>query len=262
MPSLRELQQRFVTGLLTEDSDAILPLLGDHGLSATERFGIYRNNCRMGFHDALATGYPVLRRLTGESYFRQLAREYQREHPSPSGNLFHAGAQLPQYLAQRFGGGEFDYFSDVARLEWACQEVLGAADGGALDLTRLGAVSPADYPGLHFALDPALRLVASRYPVVTIWESHQEGREPEGIDLATGGEQAAVQRRGEGVAIYRLPPAEYACLAAFGAARSLGAATTEALGLDAAFDLRAALRRWAQLGFITGFSVVGESPDA
>jgi hypothetical protein len=261
MLSLRELQQRFVTGLLSEDCAPVLPLLGEHGLPAAERFNIYRNNCRVGFHDVLATGYPVLRRLTGAQYFRQLAREYQREHPSPSGNLFHAGAKLPEYLAQRFGGSEFDYFSDVAALEWTCQQVLVAPDGGSIDVARLGAVSPSDYPRLHFLPDPALRLVSSRYPVVTIWEEHQGEREPGTIDLAAGSEHAAVQRRGEGVVIYRLPPAEYACLAAFIAGRPLGSAMTAALDIDPGFDLRGALRRWGQLGFIAGFSVKGESPQ-
>jgi hypothetical protein len=169
---------------------------------------------------------------------------------------------LPDYLARRFAGLEYDYFADVARLEWACQEVLAAADGGTLDLGRLAAVSPADHPRLRFVPDPALRLVSSRYPVARIWEEHQDGRAPGAIDLAAGGEQAAVQRKGAGVAIYRLRLAEYACLAAFREARPLGAATTAALSLDEDFDLGAALRRWAQLGFITGFSVTGDSLDA
>ena len=261
MLSLRELQQRFVGGLLSEDCAAILPWIGGHGLPAAERLGVYRGNCREGFLAALAAGYPVLKRLTGDDYFRQLVRDYQQEFPSPSGNLFHAGTRLPSFLEQRFGGTEFDYFSHVARLEWACQEVVVAVDHGSLDLARLAGVSPADYARLRFELDPAARLVSSIYPVVRIWEAHQDERDPEPIDIAAGGEQALVQRRGAGVSMYRLPPAEYACLAALRGARTLGAAVEEAVARDTDFDLRAALRRWAQLGFIVDFSVLGESAD-
>ena len=261
MHSLRELQQRFVGSLLDDDPAPVLPWIDDHGLPAADRLRIYRNNCREGFLSALSAGFPVLQRLSGVEYFRQLVLDYQRRHPSPSGNLFHAGARLPAFLEQRFAGTAFAYFSDVARLEWACQEVLVASEHRALDLTRLAAVSPGAYPKLRFELHPAIRLVKSVYPVVRIWEAHQELRDPDPIDISTGGEQALVRRRGDGVAIYRLPPAEYECLAMLRSVRPLAAALEAALTIDSDFDLRDTLQRWAQLGIIVDFSVLGETAD-
>lgn len=261
MLSLRELQLRFVDGLLGGDASAFLPVIGDAGLGAADRFAIYRNNCRAGFLAALEAGYPVLRQLTGAEYFRQLAGEYQRACPSPSGDLAHAGARLPAFLDDRFAGTAYGYFGDVARLELACQEVQSAADHAPLDLRRLAAVSPADYPRLRFEPDPATRLVASPWPVVTIWEAHQGDDGPGAIDLGAGPEQAVVRRRDEGVVLYRLPPAEFACLREIAGARPLGAALEAALAADGQFDLRAALVRWAGSGFISGFSVTGEFAD-
>ncbi len=264
MHSLRELQQRFVSDLLSEDGAELVPLIGnggDSGVPAAERLGVYRGNCREGFFSALAAGYPVLQRLTGNDYFRRLVREYQREFPSPSGNLFHAGARLPAYLERRFANSQYEYFGDVARLEWACQEVLAAPDHAPLDVGRLATVSPDQYPRLRFELDRASRLVSSGYPIVRIWEAHQDGREPGPIDLGAGGEQAIVQRRARGVSVYRLPRAEYVCLAALSRARPLGAALAEGAAIDREFDLSLALRRWAQLGFIVDFSVLGEFTD-
>jgi hypothetical protein len=276
MLSLRELQQRFIAAILAaegadEASAALTPLVGDHGLPALQRLQIYRNNCRLGFRDALAAGYPVLRRLVGEAYFDQLSDAYREAHPSPSGNLAHVGAALPAFLERRFAGGDYDYFAHVARLEWACQECLLAADSRALDLERLAAVSPADYGRLRFELHPATRLVSSTWPVITIWEAHQREFEPPTIDLAAGGEQGLVQRpampggspaeHGESIAIFRLPAAEFAALRAFRDARSLEAAVGDALELDPDFDLRAALRRWTHHGFLAGFSVVGATMD-
>jgi hypothetical protein len=261
MPSLREVQQRFVADLLTEDGATVLPWVSDQGVPA-QRLNVYRDNCREGFLTALAAGYPVLKRLTGADYFRQLCRDYQRAFPSPAGNLVHAGARLPRFLEQRFAGTPYDYFSHVARLEWACQEVLGAADHARLDPGRLAGVSPADYPRLSFELDPAARLVSSSFPVVTIWEAHQDGRDPEPIDVRAGGEQALVQRRGERVRVHRLAPAEYACLTALAGARPLGAALEAAVAIEKDFDLPSALRRWGELGLIVDFSLAGVSSDA
>lgn len=259
MPALRELQQRFIDGLLSEDDSLVLPFIAQPGPAAAQRFDIYRNNCGSGFLAALAAGYPVLQRLTGTAYFRQLARDFQLAHPSPSGNLQHAGQKLPDYLERRFAGTPYGYFSHVARIEWACQEVLAAPDHASLDLERLARVSPADYPHLCFALDPALRLVASPYPVVRIWEAHQHHEDPGPMDISTGGEQALVRREDSGVCIHRLSPAEFACLAAFRDARSLEHAVGEALRLEPGMDLPGALRRWAGRGFIVDFFVIGAS---
>ncbi|WKZ11886.1 MAG: DNA-binding domain-containing protein [Gammaproteobacteria bacterium] len=259
MPALRELQRRLIASILAEDNGSVLPWIGAHGLPASERLSVYRNTCRENFLVALATGYPVLRRLTGEAYFRQLAQQYQQAHPSPSGNLGHAGARLPGFLGQRFAATEFAYFADVARLEWLCQEVLSAADRKPLDLQRLGEVSAADHARLRFTLDPAARLLTSRFPVVTIWEAHQQPGEPAPIDLATGGEQALVQRRRAGITVFRLQPAEYACLDALDRKQPLGAAMEDGLRGDPSFDLGAALRRWAEAGVIAAFDLPDET---
>ena len=258
MPSLRKLQQGLIESVLADDDGRILPWIGEHGVPAAQRLGVYRNNCRENFLAALSTGYPVLRRLTGAAYFRQLVREYQHDCPSPSGNLFHAGERLPGYLAERFAGTEFAYFTDVARLEWLCQEVLPAAGHAPLDLRRLAGASPEDYPRLCFELDPAARLFASRYPAVTIWEAHQQDGEPQQINLASGGEQAIVQRRHAGVTVCRLTPAEYACLAALGDGLPLASALEEGLRTDPSFDLQATLRRSVEAGLIADFSLPGD----
>lgn len=257
MLSLRDLQRRFVDGILGPDGAAILPAIVDHGLPAAERLAIYRNNCREGFHDALATGYPVLRRLTGEAYFRQLAREYQRALPSPSGNLFHAGERLPEFLQLRFRETSYEYFVDVARLEWCCQAVLIAAAHGRLDPRRLAAVDPADHAALRFAINPGTRLTRSVYPVVLIWEAHQSPEDPEPIDLGVGGEQAIVRRCADGIRVGRLSPAEYACLDALQSRETLGVAAGRGLAADPGFDLSAALRRWLALGLLVDFTVAG-----
>jgi hypothetical protein len=262
MHSLRELQKDFLRGVLDGDPQPIIARIRSDDIPAAQRLRIYENNCREGFLTALAAGYPVLRRLTGEQYFRQLVRSYQDEHPSPSGNLHHAGARLPQYVEHRYAGTEYDYFSHVARLEWACQEVLVAGDHAPLDVSRLAQVAGSAYPRLRFELHPAVRLVNSVYPVFTIWEAHQQEDDPEPIDLRSGGEQALVRRRDESVVIYRLSPAEFAALAALRTTRPLGRAVDDALAVDAGFDLAAALQRWATLGILVNFSVPDETGDA
>ena len=98
MLPLRELQLRFVAALFEGDA-VVRDELVDGSPSAGARLGVYRNNLREGFVQALALEFPVVQRLVGEEFFRQTALEFQARHPSRSGDLTHIGAPFADYLA-------------------------------------------------------------------------------------------------------------------------------------------------------------------
>src|SRR6185436_3867817 len=100
MPALRELQLELVAALFGE-SDGVQAHVLEAGMSADARLGIYQNNLREGFIKALALGFPVIERLGGTDYFRQLALEFLAAHPSRAGNLHHIGAPFAPFLAQK-----------------------------------------------------------------------------------------------------------------------------------------------------------------
>lgn len=254
MPSLLELQEAFGSALLFEETAAIEPFVRANGLEPAARLRIYRNNARENFLATLQAAYPVLERLVGTEYFRQMGLQYMQRHPSPSGNLHHVGARLAGFLALRFEGTEYAYLAEVARLEWACQEVLVAADHEPLDLARLGAVPSESYARLVFRLHPAVRLVASRFPVMRIWSANQPGSDAsERIDLASGGERTLVRRGSETVELRQLEAAEFAFLEGIARGEPLGAIADNAA--LAGFDLGAALRRYVGVHALVDFSL-------
>lgn len=270
MPSLRELQCAFGAALaeraVTED---IAGQVVANGIDPAGRLRIYRNNAREGFLATLRAGFPVLERLVGEDYFRQLAFEYRTRFPSTSGNLYHVGAQLAGYLQERFAATAYAYFADVARLEWALQEAMVAAEHASLDLSRLRAVAEQDYGRLAFRMHPAARLVSSPFPVLTIWNANQPGADAsQTIDLGSGAERVLVLRAHEEVEMRRLGAAEFAFLAAIDAGRALGPAIgvaheavreARAAPETAGFDAGAALQGWVAAGAIVDFQLIGDS---
>ena len=264
MPALRELQRQFGAALTDGDAAGIAPFIRDAGIEPARRIAIYRNNWHENFLATLAAAYPVLKRLVGDDYFRQMTREFQRLYPSRSGNLQHLGAPLADFLDGRFARTQFAYFADVARLEWAYQETLVAADHDALDVRRLAAVPESHWPELGFALHPAVRLVRSDFPVLTIWSAHQPGPAGTAIDnttiaLDSGGENVLLRRTRLEVEMRRLPRAEFTLLENLARGRSLAAAADEAQASDASFDLACALRRYVGLAVIVDFST-GKAP--
>jgi hypothetical protein len=256
MLMLRDLQRAFVQGALSEAAPALLceQIIGD-GIAPERRVAIYRNNAVEGFLKTLQATFPTIVRLSGENWFRQIGRQYMRRYPSRSGNMHYVGEHFATFLAAELAGSTYEYFADVARLEWAYQEVLVAADHPTFDLNALTLVSPADYGALTFSTHPAMRLVHSRFPVLAIWRANQpDAVSDERITLDQGSSSVLLIRRADHVELRELPPAQFALLAALVRGGSLEQAAEHALEIDPRVALDAALGRIVSLGTLVDFT--------
>lgn len=254
--SLRELQVAFLDGTLHGYPAQLSSLIAASELAREARIAIYANNAREGFLSALAATFPVIERLAGQEWFRQTGREYMHRNPSRSGNLHFVGERFAAFLDDALRGTQYAYFADVARLEWAYQEVLVAADHPSFEISALASVSPADYGSLVFRVHPALRLVESRYPVLAIWKANQPdatGMAPS-ISLDAGASRVLIIRREDHVELRELGAAEFAVLAAFQGGATLGEAFDSAAGADASADLAALLGHVVKLETLVDFA--------
>jgi hypothetical protein len=262
MPALAETQRKVLDALFgrTERDAAVRLLRHTPQLAAGRRLQIYRNNLFEGLTAALEAVFPVVAQLVGAGFFRQLARDYVVAHPSRSGNLHEFGRDLPAAIAQLPSLAGLPYLADVAALEWACHEVYHEADHVPLAPDRLAAVSPAQQMRLRLHLAPAARFVASRYPVLRIWQSHQSDTADDGspISLDAGGVRLLVARCDLDIEFRMLGGAEDLWLRALAAGTTLCEATASALALDPAFDLANALGRHLSLGSFSGLSLAAQ----
>jgi len=244
MLSLRDLQHSFAAHLFADEPESVLGWIRSDGIDPTARLAIYRNNLLEGFHRTLALEYPVVRRLVGQDYFRQLARAFLARHPSTSGDLHHVGAAFAEFLRLQFTDSEYLYLADVAALEWACQECLIAAEVDPFDPATLRNLDSQSYGMLRFTLRPTYRLVQSPFPILRIWQVNQpESAAEESIDLDSGPDFLLVFRTPEGNHLRRLREDDYRLLAAFAAGHSLAEALELLLASSPGFDLGTALRR-------------------
>jgi hypothetical protein len=209
MHSLRELQRGVMRAVLDAEPQLAAPLIASGGIAAGGTLGIYANTARSNFIESLIASFPVIRRLVGEDYFQQVARGFHAHHPSLSGDLQFAGAMFAQYLAQLHGADDYRYLSEVARLEWLIQETLLAADHPRFDLAKLQTVAPAGYDALVFRLHPSVRLFASEFPCVAIWQANSGDAEPPAIDLRTGPDRTLLTRDRGRLAFHCLSSGEH-----------------------------------------------------
>lgn len=226
-------QAGFAAALLDPARPVPEGLVAPGGRPAGKRFDVYRNNVVVSLTEALGVAFPVVKKLVGEANFRVLARAFLQDHPPRTPRLMLWGDELPAFLEGFAPVASLGYLPDVARLEQAIRESYHAAEAPPFDA---GALAELDFEGLmalRLTLAPSVRLLASRWPVLSIWRYNTEAGAPKPMMAA---EAVLVSRPGFDPAPALLPEGGVAFLSALGRGESLGAAL-ETPGLPDPFDI-------------------------
>jgi len=256
MPGLREIQERFSANILDAGAAEILrdvkPGVFEPGL----RLQVYRNNVYTGFTEALRAVYPVVEKLVGGRFFLYACNEFIARQPSGSGDLHDFGSEFGPFLAAFEPAGELRYLPDVAQLEWYFHETYHEAGAGVLDLEALGRIPPEQYERLRFQMNPASRLMKSKFPVVEIWRVNQEDFCGEQlVNLDDGGVQLLMIRCGEEIEMHPLQAADFKMLSRIARDDALGDCLRAAQDIDPDFDLSGFLPRFVANQTLVGFAV-------
>ena len=194
MPSLREFQTICRQAFVADDPHVLSGLLRSHAGPASIGIEVYRNNARETFRLALAASYPVIEALVGPDCFVGLASRYLGSHPSSEPDLQVFGEQFPRFLDECYSNSPYRYLADVARLELATEQVLLQREVAPIDGSSLADIPAADLPDLRLDLSPAARLVASDFPILSIWRMHTHA-DSGPVSLDAGPSYVLVQRR-------------------------------------------------------------------
>ncbi|WP_323766265.1 DNA-binding domain-containing protein [Marinovum sp.] len=230
-------QAAFRAALL--DAGAAVPegLVDGAGRPAGRRYDVYRNNIASSLGEALKTGFPAVAKLLGVDNFTNLAALYLRQEPPRSPRMMHYGAGFGDFLENFTPLAKYPYLGDVARLEYALRESYHAADALPLDPAAL-ALEPEALMAARLSLAPSLRLLRSRYPVVSIWRYNMVPGSPKPPPAA---EDALILRAEFDPEPHVLPEGGAAFIAALQSDKTLGQAYEAALALAPEVDLGAVL---------------------
>ena len=198
----RERQQALMNSLLRHDEEALQGWVSDAAARRQRGMQAYQANAGASAERALAASFPTVQALVGEESFAAMARAFWHANPPLRGDLAWFGEALPAFIADSEQLADVPYLPDVARLDWLLALVERAADGKA-DAATLNLLAEADPSELCIELMPGVAVLASAYPVVSLWLAHQSGDEAATHRanvrnaLATGeGEHALVERAG------------------------------------------------------------------
>ncbi len=227
MPSLLDTQQRLAEAIMARNADA------SWGVRA------YRNNVFGNLAGALASAYPIVRKIVGSEFFEGMAREYARAHPSHGGDLNDYGARLAGFVAAFSHTQDLPYLSDVARMEWVAHLAYYAAE-------------PARAGDLPFRLAAGATPMRSDWPLARLWEVHQDDYRGEiAVDFAPGPHRILIFRPQWRVTVQPITLGEYRFVGGAGRGEPFGELLEAAVVLDPAFEPAAALARLADIGALT-----------
>lgn len=244
MISLRNLQRDILSFAIGQSDTVPSEWILAGQLSAERRLSVYRNNAQIGFANAMQATFPVLVRLGGEDWFNQTALYYQRLHPSRSGDLSNVGSAFAAFLADTLRGSEYEYFADVARLEWAYSGTFNKREPAPANFAGLDTVADEDYDVLRFVVNPTACLIESPYPLFAIWTSNRRAVvSPPLIHLNQGGSHILLVRRADHVDVEELAPHTFALLRAFAGGATVRGGADSVLESMGDFDLADALGR-------------------
>ncbi len=254
MPTLHDVQQAFARAVWSGELAEAADLIQADVFQPEQRLQLYRNNFNISLREALRAVYPTIVRLVGDDFFATVARALVREAPPRSGNLHDFGAELPAFLRHFKHAAALPYLPDVARIDWACHQAFHAAEAPGFDFSSLATVPVERYGRLRFHLQPALRLMASEFPSVRIWEVNQPGGNgDQRIDLRSGAQRAVIARIARQVAVEAAAAGRFEFLRALSHGAVLDQAAEAALIADPEFDLGLELRHLVSQQVIGGF---------
>lgn len=168
------LQSDFTNAILDPALAVPKGLSDPQGRPAGRRFSVYRNNVAVGLTEALEAAFPVIHTLVGAEFFHAMAGVYLRKHPPSKPMMMFYGARMPGFLEDFEPVSHLGYLPDVARLELAFRQSYHAADSQPIDPASLQELPMDQLMQARLVFAPALRLVASQWPILSIWKANTQ----------------------------------------------------------------------------------------
>jgi hypothetical protein len=251
---LADLQHRFARAVLQAPLTVPDDVGQDVRPARERRFGVYRNNVKASLAAALAARFPVVERLVGEEFFTAMALVFIERHPPRSPVLAEYGAAFASFLEGFDPAANLPYLPDVARLEWARQVAFHSADASAADIAQLAALPPELIGTTLLGLHPATAVIASPWPIVSIWITNTHDETPRAPAADWTGETALVTRPHLDVLVGPLPAGADLLVAELTQGVPLGPAAEAASRAHEGFDLATALSTLFAAGAVIALS--------
>ena len=192
---LPELQKQFMDALLRNDR-RFEQHLNSKNRASERQLNIYQSSYIGGLLKALSEIYPVTCKILGETFFNAMCSRYIKQTPCHSIDINRYGESFADFASHFDPVSELVYLVDLIRLEWAWHRAYQTPDYSGQDFSPLLSMDSAQLASVYLLLPPSMTLLASPYPIDTIWTANQAGNHShKQIDLDTGACRLVIWRK-------------------------------------------------------------------
>jgi hypothetical protein len=200
-----------------------------------ERVSIFRNNTFQSLTRALMTVFPVTVRLADERFFAFAAHEFISFNPPMEARLSMYGGAFPAFLKSFPACRDYPIIAEMAAFEWAIQSCLNDREEEAAPVSAIR--SAQNGVSTQITLQPNLRFVVSRWPLIDIWAGHRNDSDPSAIQFTRAPCRTAIIRSGEDIRFIPLDTARLVFWRLLASGVPLEQAALRAIARDRLFDL-------------------------
>jgi hypothetical protein len=223
---------------------------------AARRIDVYRRGYVERLIECLTDDYPAVAHAIGPDDFRALCLDFIETQPPRSSSLNSYGAPFAAFCAT-WPAPFAACASELARLEWAIVDAIHAAADLVLDAAALGGIGVEDWARACLVPSPALRVLATAYPVHRHYRAFLAGENPSLPEFEPS--MVAVSRRGDDVwrvgVAPRFAPLLRQLVAGLPLASALDAMSPADLGAAGTAELQRVLSEWVACGFFAAITV-------
>ena len=169
-----------------------------------------------------------------------MARRFAASEPPSILTLPSDGETFPRFLRSQGSAASIEYVADIAELEMTRGKACRAAQAVPVDARPLWSLDAERFGELRLVLHPSAFLVASRFPIVTIWENNSSDGES-GMIERWSAESALVACPIAEVEVRRLPPGGYAFISALSQGLTMADAIDAGVAAVPSLDIAANL---------------------
>lgn len=220
------------------------------------RMTVYSDGYVARLTEALATGYPAVKRTLGDEAFFSIARTYVSQHPSKHYSLDGYGEHFSTFL-QNLPLQEFPWIVDLAKLEKNVLTSFHAFDRPIMIRDQLSTIHDADFGHLRFYFQDSFILQASSWPIKMVWSSLLEN--PSSAVFPRQPSFVMLYRQEDQVYIRDVVEKEYRLLLLLKHGSTLECALEEA-DVESPDDIFADFNRWMSFGIIHSLGVTNDRP--
>lgn len=193
----RQFQEHMKAAILTGQKAAALldDLEETGGVPVEQRLTIHHNNFRETLSGSLAGVFPVLEAFVGSVFLKGALGEFCQKNPPQEAALSGYGSTFANFLEDHVASEQVPYAADIIRMEWAVHE---------LQLIDEIDVAERESSASKWRLNPNARIIASGFPILSLWSVANGHIPPEAVSFDQGGQTVAVLLSGGEVSLLAL----------------------------------------------------------